>query len=606
MGPRWPGKYRRLARRCACEVCVAIFRNFLREDLSAAVQLEMLIARPSDLLPLLTLLSLVPIAKAQTSCATENPGIGVFICFPSSSVNGTDAAMPNLFHLSAQANAADGQLITRYRVLIDNRQILDNPLAIPLQNLSIESNLKAPFESGSHTLQLLVAGVGSAEVKGLQIHASKNGACDPFSRFDPRTCSISIRAPLHWSLPEPASPTTTLESAAGPEDAFAAYVAYVERYSENLKSIEADASDAVAVDAEGNTYVALHSFADVELRKYAPDGSIVYDSLLRACGDGFLSVAGLAIDNAGRAWIAGNTTACLPTTPNAFQGHTAGANRMRGFVMLVDTAKAGSAPLALTYLSGVDNRIAAIRMDHDGNAFVTGVTTSLEFPHDSILNVKEGSAGAPATRLGFVSVLNSSGSRLLWSALLPDVQLTALALDTAENVYVTGRMASGSRRAPGPTRTGRLGCGANGKLPLGCDDVLIAALSDRGRRLSYVATIGGSGEEEGRAISIDPQGHWIFVAGDTESPDFPVSSGANQAHRAGLQPFVIALQPCKTGILSSRLITASNAAVSPGVAMTPALDAVATAFPGAAAPLRARAKVAASVLNAPACSADVQ
>lgn len=520
---------------------------------------------------LLTLILLSPVAKTQTSCAIENPAVGVFICSPQPSGSDSDSAIPDVFHLSAQGNASDGQLISRFRILIDNRQILDNRLAIPLQHLSIEMNLKSPFDSGSHTLMLLVAGVGSAEVKGLRIQPSKSSFCDPFSRFDPRTCSISnTTARLHWSLPD-----------ARPQDPFDDYLSYVKLYGENLKSIEADASDAIAVDAQGNTYVASHSFADIELRKYTPNGSIVYDSLFRSCGEGFLSVAGLAIDNAGRTWIAGNTTACLPTTPDAFQGHVAGENRMHGFVMLVDTAKPGSAPKFLTYLSSVDSRIAAIRADNEGNAFVTGTTTSVDFPHDSILSVKDGAARAPATTLGFVSGLNPAGSGLLWSALLRNTRLTALALDGAGNVYITGRVASGQSRS----------------------DVLVAELSDRGRRLSYVATLGGSADEEGRAISVTEQGPWILVSGDTESPDFPVSSAVNKSRRVGMQPFVIALQPCKTGILASRLLTRSDDADAPVISLTPILDAFTTAFPGL---LRPRGNLASSVVSAPGCPAAAQ
>ena len=49
----------------------------------------------------------------------------------------------------------------------------------------------------------------------------------------------------------------------------------------------------------------------------APNGSITYDSVIRSCGEGFLSVTALAVDEIGHAWIAGNTTACLAATPGA-------------------------------------------------------------------------------------------------------------------------------------------------------------------------------------------------------------------------------------------------------------------------------------------------
>jgi hypothetical protein len=555
------------------------------------------------LLPVLT-------AEAQTNCAKQYPAQGVFICYPNPSENGADAIVPNVFHLSAQANAGDGREITRYIVRIDNRVIVDIRLTIPIQRLPIETNLKSPFDSGTHTLHLEIHGVGSAEVAGLEFYPSKNTTfCDPFSRSDPRSCAISkIRGPLRWSLTESNQQKSTLESVPKPTDPIDSYLgAFIELYGQNLKSMEADASDAIAVDAQGNTYVATHVLADVELRKYSPDGSIIYDSLVRSCGDGFLSVTGLAIDSAGRAWIAGNTTACLPPTPNAIPVHVSEVSRTRGFVILVETVKPTSvAPLYVTYLADVDNRITAIRVDARGNTYVTGTTASPEFPHESLLNVGESPAHLPDKRLSFVSALNPLGSGFLWSTLVENAVLTALALDEAGNVYVTGRMASppspsGTRD---PEHSAQKSCGTQGKLPIDCDDVLIAELSDRGRRLSYVARLGGSADEEGRAISTTARGAWIFVAGDTGSRDFPTSAQAGHSRPEGLESFAVALQPCKSGAQYSGLLTEVRMSAAVPIALTPALDAVTAAFGGAVDAVklvRPGVKPVASVQIAPAC-----
>src|ERR1019366_6926591 len=150
--------------------------------------------------------------------------------------------------------------------------------------------------------------------------------------------------------------------------------------------------------------------------------------------------------------------------------------------MLVDTTKSTSmAPLYVTYLADVDNRIAAIRVDREGNAYITGTTESLEFPHDSSLKIREGSAQLGPRRSGFVAALNPTGSGLLWSTILPDAQLTALALDDGRNVYVTGRVSSqkSSSGAGSAAQPGKKTCGAEGKLTMECGDVLVAGLSDR-------------------------------------------------------------------------------------------------------------------------------
>jgi hypothetical protein len=436
--------------------------------------------------------------EAQTNCATRHLDRGVFICYPNPSENSADRSVSDVFHLSAQGNAREGQAIAGYKVTIDNRTIYETTLAAPIQALSLETNLKSPFESGSHQLRVEMKGAGAAEVGPLQFRPSENASfCDPFIRTSPRVCYLTnLRGPVQWT-------------AAG--DAFGTYLAL---YGQNLKSFEADIADAMAVDRQGNLYIALHAFGDVELRKYAPNGSLTYSSVIPSCGDGFLSVAGLAIDDTGRAWIAGNS-------------RCGNEKRMRGFVMLADTTKPTSvAPLFMTYVSEVESRIAAIRVDREGNAYVTGTTTSEEFQHQSFLSIGE---SADPMSLSFVSVLMPSGSGLLWSSLLRNAELTSLALDSAGNVYVTGK--------------------AGG-------EVLVAWFTDRGRKLSYVGRFSGSPGDEARGISTTGDGAWIFVAGGT---------------------FMIALQPCKT---DGSLVEFDHL-LAPAIALTPALDAYAsTVLPG--------------------------
>jgi hypothetical protein len=275
--------------------------------------------------------------------------------------------------------------------------------------------------------------------------------------------------------------------------------------------------------------------------------------------------------------------------------------------MLMDTAKPSySAPLYVTYLSDVDNQISAIRVNSEGNAYVVGTTTSPEFPHESSLSIAGTLPQFRDARLGFVSVLNPMGSGLLWSTLLQNARLTALALDDMGNVYITGRVASGqpSSASPRSVRTAKPSCGARSKLTAGCDDVLVAELSDRGRELSYVARFGGSADEEGRAISTTAQDPWIFVAGDTVSPDFPTSSAANTSRHDGLQSFVVALQPCRTGVMYSRLLAEDDNLPGPKLALTAALD-IFTATSSGAFPTadlgKTGQKPVASVQIAPTC-----
>jgi len=507
---------------------------------------------------------------AQTSCGSEHRQAGVFICYPNPSLNAADSTLPKIFHISAQANAPGGETIDRYTIAVDNQVVYENRIITPVQRLAIELNLKSSVSDGLHTVRVSVDGAGNAEVKGLRFLPSKNMSfCEPVGTFEMPVCSPSNqRPPLSWAASEPA----------GANEPFSGYLAGLNLYRENLESLEADIADAATVDSYGNLYIALHSFADVELRKYAPNGSVNYDSVIRSCGDGFMSVAALAVDDAGHAWIAGNTTACLAPTPGALQTQIADKSQLHGFVMMLDTSKPNAtAPLYVTYTADVENEIAAIRVDREKNVYITGVTSAAAYPHQSVLLMSgDTTSSAHGKKIGFVSVLNSSGSRLLWSTLLQDSQPTALALDGAGTVFVTGRVASARLSSESRDR----------------GNILIAGIVANGRRLSYAARLGQSGNEEGRAISITSGGQWLLIAGATESQDDSSTLAA-------------ALQPCKTGIVYSRSLTRDDAV--PEIAVVPALDAFAAHFHRSLAPAKlAINRTSARVQIAPACLAEAR
>jgi Beta-propeller repeat len=292
--------------------------------------------------------------------------------------------------------------------------------------------------------------------------------------------------------------------------------------------------------------------------------------VVSACGDGFTSVVAIAVNNTGRTWIAGNTTACLQTTKDAFEKQSLEPNRLHGFVVAIDTASGTStSPVYATYVSRVPNQVTGLRVDDEGNAYVAGTTTSTDFPHERTYSVGEKSTPSG----GFIAVLNPAGSAMQWSALLPGAHLNALAIDGSGTVYVTG--GAKSRSSGGPH-----------------DDVLVAALSDKGNRLSYAAHFGAPPAAEGRAISTDPKGNWVFVSGAANAAGSPVS-------------FAMGLQPCKTGVMRSDFALRQAVADGPEIAIGPALDAFAdssgrSAF--AAGFRETRKKMSVSVQSAAPCA----
>ena len=363
---------------------------------------------------------------SQTECSQQRQSPGVFICDPDPAAT-AGKFLPEIFHLSAQANSGTGASIRRYLVYMDGALVFQNRLVPPQQRLSLELNLKAKSTPGPRKLRLVVESAGAAELAIAGFRKLETlGLCDPIGGTNVRTCSPSaLSTPLSWKSSAVAgtrSKLTTLRAA----------------YGRNLTNLEADIADAVAVDDRDNLLFATHSSNGIELRKYAPNGSIVYDSVINMCNDPTLAVAAVAVDNAGKVWIAGNTrAACLPTTPGSVVGKPPDGNLERGFVVLLDTSTASNTmPVYSTYLSETGNHISGIRADAVGNAIVCGATRSPEFPHQAMLNLSGARPGATGAN-GFIAVINHDGSRLLSSTLFPNAPITVLAV-TTEAIYVSG------------------------------------------------------------------------------------------------------------------------------------------------------------------------
>jgi len=79
-----------------------------------------------------------------------------------------------------------------------------------------------------------------------------------------------------------------------------------------------------------------------------------------------------------------------------------------------------------------------------------------------------------------------------------------------------------------------------GPFPTGSSDAFVAKLNPSGTALVYFTTIGGSSSDYGSSIAVDQNGN-AYVAGSTESSDFPVKSAAQGAKPGGQDGFVTKL-----------------------------------------------------------------
>jgi sugar lactone lactonase YvrE len=235
-------------------------------------------------------------------------------------------------------------------------------------------------------------------------------------------------------------------------------------YSTLLGGSNIDYGESIAVDTSGNAYVTgyassvdfpttvgafqanLGGGSDAFVTVLNPTGSgLLYSTFLggTANDEGF----SIAVDSLGKAYLTGVTASSnFPTTKGAFQT-TFGGGNTDAFIVKLDPTQSGSASLLYsTFLggSGDENFQNFLRdilaVDGAGNAYVTGTTTSTNFPTANPIQATPG-GGFDA----YVAKLNAAGSGLIYSTYLGgsgDDFGRGIAVDSSRNVYVTGQTSS--------------------------------------------------------------------------------------------------------------------------------------------------------------------
>jgi hypothetical protein len=186
-----------------------------------------------------------------------------------------------------------------------------------------------------------------------------------------------------------------------------------------------------------------------------------------------------------------------------------------------------------TYLGGGSDSGFGIAVDGTGAAYVAGQTASTMFPVTAGAFQTSNSGGLSDC---FVSKLNAAGSSLVYSTYLGGSALdlcAGIAIDTAADAYVTGTTYSTDFPTQAPLQ---------GSL-LGSASAFAAEINPTGTALLYSTYLGGSTLDNGNAIAVDSSGA-AYIAGTTASPDFPTTVDAVQLALGGLyNAFVSKLAP---------------------------------------------------------------
>jgi hypothetical protein len=338
---------------------------------------------------------------------------------------------------------------------------------------------------------------------------------------------------------------------------------------------------------------------DAFVTKLSPGGTLLYSTFIGGSGDDAGNA--IAVDAAGNAYVAGTTNSTAFPVQGAFQSTLRGGND--AFVAKLDPS--GSTLVYSTYLgSNTDDTANGIDLDAAGNAYVTGSTASSGFPNNgavSCLGTKstgddafvarldasgatvgycrfvggsgidagQGIAADAAGNVWFVGVTTSNNLPLV-AAVQPTfggrsdgfvgkldptgavVYLTylggsgtdlalAVAADAAGNAYVTGSTDSADFPTVSPLQPS-LGGG---------DDAFVTKLNAAGSVLVFSTYLGGLGDDAGNGIAVHPGDSSVYVAGSTESVDFPVVAPIQPGLAGRLDAFVARLNPAGSALVTS-------------------------------------------------------
>ena len=285
-----------------------------------------------------------------------------------------------------------------------------------------------------------------------------------------------------------------------------------------------------------------------EIASYDPTKPLVIDPVLSFStylgGANGENGYGVGVDADGNAYVTGTTGSTDFPTVTPLQAASGGDVDV--FVTKVNPT--GTALVYSTYLGGTGyDRGAAIAVDASGNAYITGLTASKNFPTKTGTFQSAfggGTCGTTACSDAFVTKLDPAGSSLVYSTYLggnnSDVG-QGIALDDSGNAYVTGStLSTNFPTTPSPFQaTGR-----------GSADAFVTKVKPDGTGLIYSTYLGGSGGDYGQAVAVNTAGN-AFVTGYTFSTNFPKAAALQGANAGSADAFVAKLNPSGSALVYS-------------------------------------------------------
>ncbi len=330
----------------------------------------------------------------------------------------------------------------------------------------------------------------------------------------------------------------------------------------------------IAVDSSGNVYVtgstqstnfptlnALQTFINGSTDAFVTKVDFTGEQVLYSTYLGGTQAdvgQSIQVDTSGNMYVAGYTFSSDFPLQSPLQPTTAGG--VDAFV--AEIAAAGSPFIFSTYLGGTgDDRAHGLARDASGNIYITGATSSADFPTTSGAYQTSNHGGVDA----FVCKLNSAGSQRVYSTYLGGSDTDrglAIALSSSGNAYVTGSTQSSDFPTSNAVQS-ILGISAGvlcGSSP--CPDAFVTQLNAAGNGVVYSTYLGGSGYDSGQGIALDSVGD-PYITGNTLSPNFPATFTPTSA--STVAPYQASLG----GPAGNAFVAKIDSADAPNIALVP-------------------------------------
>ena len=321
----------------------------------------------------------------------------------------------------------------------------------------------------------------------------------------------------------------------------------------------------------GNAYQGTRGGdTDAFLAKISPSGaSLLYSTYLG--GSGTDRGSGVAVDSNGNAYIAGFAGSGDFPTENAFQNNFGGG--FDAFVAQIDTKLSGVNSLVLcSYLGGGgDDKAYGIALDSGANnVYVVGQTSSNDFP---VLNPAQPASGGGFD--AFLAKISVAGGKVYATYLggSGDDRGSGIAVNSSGAAYVTGFTSSTNFPTVSPIQSNKGGG----------TDAFVAKLGPSGSAFLYSTYLGGSGNENSvstivstNPIALDASSN-AYITGYTASNNFPTAAPLQGTNAGGASDaFVAKIADAAPAADFALSVSPSSQTVNPGnnttydVTVTPA------------------------------------